>query len=63
MAEPDKQFLSAVELAGCGPYALNTIRKKTSLGEIPHIKKGRKVIYDWDRIVEWLQEDAVEPRG
>jgi hypothetical protein len=58
-----KKFLNAVELHDRTPYALNTIRKKTSLGEFPHIKKGRKVIYDWDRIVEWLQEDAVEPRG
>ncbi len=57
-----KRYLNAVELADEGPYPLNTVRKLTSLGEIPHIKKGRKVIYDWDRIVEWLQEGAVEPR-
>lgn len=62
MADP-KRYLSAAELAEVTPFTLNTIRKKTSLGEIPHIKRGRKVIYDWDRISEWLQEGAVEPTG
>ena len=58
---PVRRYLGAAELADIIPFSLNTIRKKTSLGEIPHIKRGRKVIYDWDRISEWLQEGAAEP--
>ncbi len=52
---PSKRFLSAEELAEWVPLALNTIRKKTSRREIPFLKVGRKVIYDWILITEWLE--------
>lgn len=60
MAAP-KRYVSAEELAQRVPFALNTIRKKTSRREIPHLKKNRRVIYDMNRIEKWLQEGAVEP--
>ena len=56
-----KRFLSAEELSDRVPFALNTIRKKTSRREMPFLKIGRKVIYDWDRITEWLSAASVEP--
>ena len=58
---PAKRYLLAEELAQWVPFTLNTIRKKTSRHEIPFLKKGRRVIYDWSRIVDWLNESAVEP--
>ena len=53
--------MKAEELAEWIPFTLHTIRKKTSRKEIPHLKRGRTVIYDWLRITEWLNESAVEP--
>ena len=58
---PTRRYLRAEELAAWIPFTLNTIRKKTSRNEIPYLKKGRTVIYDWARITEWLNESAVEP--
>ena len=59
---PTKRFLTAVELDECGPWTLNTIRKMTSLGLLPHIKVGRKVIYDWDEICAFLERRAIADR-
>ena len=57
---PPKRYLKAEELSQWIPFTLNTIRKKTSRQEIPFLKKGRRVIYDWEKITEWLQKDFVK---
>jgi hypothetical protein len=57
---PPKRYLKAEELTEWVPFTLNTIRKKTSRHEIPFLKKGRRVIYDWEQITQWLHGEAVE---
>jgi hypothetical protein len=61
MTKPTKRFLTAKELEPWVPWTLNTIRCKTSRREIPFIKKGHTVLYDWTRISKWILEGAVEP--
>lgn len=37
-----------------------TIRVWVSQKKIPHVKMGRKVLFDWNDIQPWLEEKKVE---
>ena len=41
-----------------------TIREMVYRGMIPHLKVGRSIRFDQDRIKEWLRDDCqIEPRN
>lgn len=50
-----KQFLDLKETAEFLNLSPNTIYGLTSSGKLPHIKKTRKLIFDRDILIEWLQ--------
>ena len=38
----------------------STIYKKTHSGTIPHSKRGKKLLFNLERVDEWLMENQVE---
>ena len=53
---PQKKFLNLQETAEFLNLSPNTIYGLTSSGKLPHIKKTRKLIFERDVLVEWLQK-------
>ena len=54
------RYLSPREAAAYQKMSLSWIRKKTASGEIPHIKLGRRVVYDRLDLDEFLRQKKVE---
>ncbi len=52
------RFREAAELLG---LAENTVRRYTSQQKIPHLKVGRLVFFDPERLREWVEDKAIEP--
>jgi excisionase family DNA binding protein len=62
-AEPER-FLSTEQLTAYIPFTKNAIYRLVSQRAIPHIKKGRRVIFDKKAIDKWLERDAIKlPRS
>jgi excisionase family DNA binding protein len=53
------RYLTAAELATYLRSTLGSIRVKTSRREIPHVKFGRRVLYDKQEIDSWLADQKV----
>ena len=51
-----KKYLSLSQLAEYINLSHSTIYKKTSLNQIPHIKSGKKLLFDQAKIDEWLEK-------
>ncbi len=45
------------------PWAEATLRRKASRCEVPFTKVGKAVLFDPDRLTQWLEEKAVEPKA
>ncbi len=54
------RFSEAAELLG---LAENTVRRYTSQQKIPHLKVGRLVFFDPERLRLWIEDKAIEPVG
>jgi excisionase family DNA binding protein len=39
-----------------------TIRVWVSQKKIPHVKMGRKVLFDWKDILQWVEEKKVDKK-
>ena len=63
LTEDPPRYFTADEVAGYIRSTVLTVRVKTSRREIPHIKIGRRVLYDRERIDQWLAEQAVPIAG
>lgn len=74
LQEPPKKelpkFLTVPQLAELTGYAIATINIKNSKKEIPgSIKRGGKggrggrVLFETEKILEWIKSDAVKTRG
>lgn len=50
---------SAIEVAKITGLSLSTIRKQTRIGEIPHIRVGRRILYPVTAIHEWLIANTI----
>lgn len=55
------RYVDAVGLSGHTGFPVGTIRVWTSQKRLPHLKIGRKVVYDLEAIDAWLQKQRVEP--
>lgn len=49
-----KMCLSATEVSELTGISLSLIRKLTRNGEIPHIRVGRRILYQLTGIEDWL---------
>ncbi len=52
------RFNEAASLLG---LAENTVRRYTSQKKIPHLKVGRLVFFDPERLRDWIESKKVEP--
>lgn len=57
----DSPWMTARQAAGYLQVAEGTIRNWTSAKYVPHVKRGRMVRYDRDRLDRWMK--AKECRG
>ena len=53
------RYVNAGALAEYINSTEGTVRVDTSRRKIPHIKRGRRVLYDLDEIDEWLDKQRV----
>jgi excisionase family DNA binding protein len=60
MAMPkNRRYMDAPELADYINSTTGSVRVMTSRREIPHIKRGRRVLYDRSEIDAWLDAQRV----
>lgn len=52
----DKKYLSVTELSQFIDQSTQTIYNGTSKNEIPHLKRGGKLLFDRQEIIKWLEE-------
>lgn len=57
-----KQYIDIDELAGLIHVSKSQIYMMTSTRRIPHLKVGRRVLFDPERIERWMIEKRVEVR-
>lgn len=55
------QLLTCREIAEKLRLKEDTIRHKVASRRIPFVKISKNLLFDSDRINEWLQENSVEP--
>jgi len=55
-----KQYIDIDELAGLIHVSKSQIYMMTSTRQIPHLKVGRRVLFDPEQIERWLAEKRVE---
>ena len=53
------EYLTAEEVAPYIRSTVGTVRVMTSKRQIPHIKRGRRVLYERGSIDKWLDEQRV----
>jgi len=60
--KPEKKIVDLAGLRKVRPEigCISTIYKKTSKGEIPHSKNGKKLFFHLDDIDKWLLENKVK---
>ena len=56
-----RRYLDARELADYIHSTLSSVRTLTSKRQIPHIKRGRRCLYDRVAIDRWLAQQSVKP--
>jgi excisionase family DNA binding protein len=54
-----QKYMTAEEVAQYMRSTLGSIRVMTSRKQIPHIKRGSRVLYDLDEIDVWLDKQRV----
>jgi len=52
----DRPFLSAQQAADLIQVELSTLYAYTSRRVIPHIKRGNKLYFDRDELIQWVRE-------
>jgi len=55
-----KKYLNVKELSRLTGLKQSTIYQWVSQGKIPHIKLGRKILFDPDEINKWIDENTVK---
>ena len=55
-----KKYLNVKELSRLTGLKQSTIYQWVSQGKIPHIKLGRKILFDPDEINKWIDKNAVK---
>jgi len=53
-AEPVEDIMNSREAASFLDIKLNTLYIKTHKGELPYMKKGKKVYFSRQQLVEWM---------
>ena len=56
------RYMDAIQASAYCSFSLSYLRKLTARMELPHIRTGRKVVYDRTLLDRWLQR-RVEPRS
>jgi excisionase family DNA binding protein len=56
-----RRYLSRDEVASYIDSTSATVATMTSKRQIPHIKRGRRVLYDRHVIDAWLARQSIEP--
>jgi excisionase family DNA binding protein len=51
-----EEFMTAAQAAQYLTVSLPWLRLKTSTGEIPHSKLGRRVVYERSELARWVRE-------
>jgi excisionase family DNA binding protein len=59
---PTERFMNAEQLSAYIPFSIHAIYRLVAKRAIPHIKKGRRVVFDRLAIDRWLEQSAVKPR-
>jgi hypothetical protein len=57
----EKRYLNRDEIADYIDSTAATVAVMTSRRQIPHIKRGRRVLYDRQVIDAWLAAQSIEP--
>jgi excisionase family DNA binding protein len=60
ISDLDKKLLSVDDLSAKIGVAKNTIYDWVSMGKLPHLKLGKLVKFEADKIERWLQTKRVE---
>ena len=60
-AEMEEKLLGIKELSAYLGISVNTAYSWVHQKRIPHIKLGRRVLFDPERVKEWMGKKAVEP--
>lgn len=55
-----KDFISIQEVAELTGYKLNYLYQLTAEKKIPHYKPGRKVLFIWDEVKQWIMQSKVK---
>ena len=55
-------LLTGEELSKKIRLTQGTIRVWVSQKRIPHVKMGRKVLFDWEDIQRWVEEKKIEKK-
>ncbi len=57
-----KTFMGEKEISLRTSFKLQTLRNHRHLGKgLPYLKVGRKILYDWDDVVEYLETKKIYP--
>lgn len=56
-----KRFLSVKECSEYLNVSVHFLYKLTAQKSIPHVKFGRKVVFDLKRLERWIDENSCEP--
>jgi len=57
-----KWFMGEIEISRRTSFKLQTLRNHRHLGKgLPYLKVGRKILYDWDDVVEYLESKKIFP--
>ncbi len=54
-----KHWLTLEQLLGVLPLKKSYVYYLTHTGQIPVTRVGRRLLFDYDRIVEWLEERTI----
>ncbi len=59
---PEKRFLNKKELAGLLGLSIFTIDSWVSQRrEIPYVKMGKRVVFDLEDVLRWVESKKVQP--
>lgn len=62
-APPPARILTITEAAAFVGLAKATLYKFTSSGQIPHAKRGKKLVFEREALEAWLLQNQVRPHG
>ena len=55
-----KKFITSEEVAELLNVPQSTIYHYTHTNKIPFIRKGKRLLFDYDKIINWIEEGSVE---